>query len=291
MNASAQMAKTLRAFRETHTTRILQLGMDRWEYILGGKGECTIVMIGGGGSTAESMFSINAALESTCQVVSLGIPTSAATVEEVNRGIEGIIDSLGIGQAIFLGHSLGGFVAQSFAVRHPQRVAGLVLSSTGFYLGARAVLLPAATGLMMRFPTSWLLRAVGSQMERLLKPAEAADFWLQFYHEEIRQPDSGARLKHQGSLLVKYAAFFRENPIHSGLPWVNSVPAQIIAAEDDRGFTRREIAHLGSLYPRSRTITLPAGTGHLSFLTRPREYVEAVQKFIACVVKEKSLEG
>src|ERR1035438_7004061 len=124
MNASAQMAKTLRAFRETHTTRILQLGMDRWEYILGGKGECTIVMIGGGGSTAESMFSINAALESTCQVVSLGIPTSAVTVEEVNRGIEGIIDSLGIGQAIFLGHSLGGFVAQSFAVRHPQRVAG-----------------------------------------------------------------------------------------------------------------------------------------------------------------------
>jgi pimeloyl-ACP methyl ester carboxylesterase len=285
MNASAQMAKTLRAFRETHTTRILQLGMDRWEYILGGKGECTIVMIGGGGSTAESMFSINAALESTCQVVSLGIPTSAATVEEVNRGIEGIIDSLGIGQAIFLGHSLGGFVAQSFAVRHPQRVAGLVLSSTGFYLGARAVLLPAATRLMMRFPTAWLLRAVGSQMGRLLKPAEAADFWLQFYQDELGQPDAGARLKHQGSLLVKYAAFFRDNPIHAGLPWVESLPVQIIAAEDDRGFTRREIAYLGSLYPRSRTITLPAGTGHLSFLTRPREYVEAVERFVADVVE------
>jgi hypothetical protein len=51
MNASAQMAETLRAFRETHSTRILQLGMDRWEYILGGKVECTIVIIGGGGQS------------------------------------------------------------------------------------------------------------------------------------------------------------------------------------------------------------------------------------------------
>jgi 3-oxoadipate enol-lactonase/4-carboxymuconolactone decarboxylase len=289
MNASAQMAETLRVFRQTHSTRILQVGMDRWEYILGGKGERTIVVIGGGGSTAESMFSINEALETNCQVVSLGIPTSAATIEDVNRGIEGVLDALGIGQAIFLGHSLGGMVAQSFAVHRPERVAGMVLSGTGFYLGARAALIPAATRLMMLFPKAMLLRAVGSQMERLLKPSQAADFWLQFYQEEIRQPTSGPRLKHQGSLLVKYAVFFRDNPIHSGLPWANSLPVQIIAAEDDRGFTRREIAYLGSLYPRSQTLTLPAGTGHLSFLTRPREYVDAVEKFMASVVNRGSL--
>ena len=246
MNASAQMAEILRAFRQTHSTCDLQLGIDRWEYILSGKGERAIVILGGGGSTAESMFSIHAALESNSQVVSLGIPTSAATVEDVNRGIEGILDSLGIGQALFLGHSLGGIVAQSFAVRHPERVAGMVLSSTGFYLGARATLIPAATRLMMLFPEAMLLRAVGSQMERLLKPSQAADFWLQFYREELRQPTSGARLKHQGSLLVKYAAFFRANPIHSGLPWANYFPVQIIAAEDDRGFTKREIAYLVS---------------------------------------------
>lgn len=287
MNASAQMAETLRAFRQTHTSHILQLGIDRWEYIVGGKGECTIVIIGGGGSMAESMFSINAALESNFQVVSLGIPTTVTTVEEVNRGIERILDSLGIGQAIFLGHSLGGVVTQYFAVRHSERVAGMVLSGTGFYLGVRAVLLPAAAGLMMRFPEAWLLRTVGSQMRRLLKSAEAADFWLQFYQDELGKPDSGARLKHQASLLVKYVTYFRENPIHSDLPWVNSVPVQIIAAEDDRGFTKREIIHLGSLYPRSRTLTLPTETGHLSFLTRPREYVETVEKFVAGVTNQK----
>jgi pimeloyl-ACP methyl ester carboxylesterase len=126
-------------------------------------------------------------------------------------------------------------------------------------------------------------------MRRLLEPSEAVDFWLQFYQEELRQPGAGARLKHQASLLVKYAAFFRENPIHSGLPWANSLPVQIIAAEDDRGFTKREIAYLGSLYPRSRTITLPAGTGHLSFLTRPREYIDEVERFMASVMNHGPL--
>jgi pimeloyl-ACP methyl ester carboxylesterase len=285
MNASAQMAETLRVFRQTHPTQMLQVESDRWEYISGGNGECAVVIVGGGGSTAESMFSINVALESNCHVVSLGIPTSATTIEQVNRGIEAILDLLGIWQAIFLGHSLGGMVIQSFALRQPQRVSGLVLSSTGFYLGPRAMWLPAATKLMMLFPTALLLRAIGSQMKRLLKPAAAADFWLQFYQQELNQPNFGARLKHQGSLLVLYAALFNDNPIHSSLSWIHSLPVQIIAAEDDRGFTKREIAFLGSLYPNSQTLTLPTDTGHLSFLTRPREYVEAVQGLVTRVMQ------
>ncbi len=42
----------------------------------------------------------------------------------------GVLDHLGIEQAVIVGYSLGGAVAQLFARRAPERTAGLVLSST-----------------------------------------------------------------------------------------------------------------------------------------------------------------
>lgn len=283
MDTSVQLAQALREFRQAHSKHTLQLGPDRWDFIQGGRGDYTIVIVGGMGSTVESMYAISAALESTCRVISLSIPVSATTVEDVNKGIEGILESLGIRQAIFLGHSLGGMIVQSFTVSHPERVSGLVLSNTGIYLGARAVLLPAAATVTAGLPGALLLNLVRSSVSRLVAAAEGKDFWNEFYQDELRQPGFGVRLKEQSSLLAKYAASFKHNRIHCDLPWVSALPVQIIAAEDDRGFTKREIDHLSSLYPKSQTLTLPPVTGHFSFLTRPREYVDAVKSLVARV--------
>jgi non-heme chloroperoxidase len=41
--------------------------------------------------------------------------------------LAGFMDSLGIGQAVLVGHSLGAQVAQRFAIEHPYRTIGLVL--------------------------------------------------------------------------------------------------------------------------------------------------------------------
>ncbi|GIM85294.1 alpha/beta fold hydrolase [Winogradskya consettensis] len=41
-----------------------------------------------------------------------------------------LIDQLGVERVYLLGHSAGGFVAQTYALEHPDRVAGLILYST-----------------------------------------------------------------------------------------------------------------------------------------------------------------
>src|SRR5512133_1758334 len=43
--------------------------------------------------------------------------------------------ALGLYQAIFVGHSMGGAIALELAVRHPTHVSGLGLIATGAYLG------------------------------------------------------------------------------------------------------------------------------------------------------------
>ena len=46
--------------------------------------------------------------------------------------------ALGLYQAVFVGHSMGGAIALDLAIRHPNQVAGLGLISTGAYLGVDA---------------------------------------------------------------------------------------------------------------------------------------------------------
>lgn len=45
-----------------------------------------------------------------------------------------LLDRLGIEQAVIYGASFGGFVAQSFAARHPERISALILSSTSAHV-------------------------------------------------------------------------------------------------------------------------------------------------------------
>jgi pimeloyl-ACP methyl ester carboxylesterase len=288
MNPSVQLAQTLREFRATHPLRTLQIDACNWEYLSGGTGSNAILIVGGGGSTAESMFALHVALESNCRVVSVGIPSSVASADQIADGLAAVLDILKIDQAVLLGHSLGGLVVQCAALRHPERVAGLVLSHTGFYLGARAVLIPALAALMARAPGGLLLRMVNSQMERVLAASPDSGFWMDFFREELSQPGSGARLKRAMALLSESPGYFRGNPITASLPWAARLPVQVISAPDDRGFTRRETEFQASLYPRAQTTVFPTPCGHLSFLTKPRAYLEVVEAFLAAVWKTDS---
>jgi pimeloyl-ACP methyl ester carboxylesterase len=56
----------------------------------------------------------------------LGTGTAPYTAEEVVDDAAAVLDAVGWERAVVFGHSLGGVVAQRVALRHPQRVLGLV---------------------------------------------------------------------------------------------------------------------------------------------------------------------
>ena len=52
------------------------------------------------------------------------------TLDQWGDDIDGLCRALGIDKPIVYGASFGGFVAQSYATRYPDRIGGLVLSAT-----------------------------------------------------------------------------------------------------------------------------------------------------------------
>jgi proline iminopeptidase len=57
-------------------------------------------------------------------------PVETFTIERAADDAAALLDHLGAHRAVVLGHSYGGFIAQEFALRHPDRLAGLVLVDT-----------------------------------------------------------------------------------------------------------------------------------------------------------------
>jgi pimeloyl-ACP methyl ester carboxylesterase len=101
----------------------------------------------------------------------------------------GLMDALGIDSAHVYGQSMGGFIAQEFALRYPQRVRTLVLGSTSCggrqavvaspenlaILGMMNVLTPreaAEKGLALLYSSEFTARHRDALIERSLREAE-----------------------------------------------------------------------------------------------------------------------
>jgi pimeloyl-ACP methyl ester carboxylesterase len=101
----------------------------------------TVVLLHGGpGSFDHSYFKPDfARLAASAQVVYLDLAGHGRsdwgnprewTFELAADAVRDFCDAVGIARPIVLGHSLGGFVALVYAIRHPEHPAGLTLQST-----------------------------------------------------------------------------------------------------------------------------------------------------------------
>ena len=97
-----------------------------------------LVLIRGLGSNADHWYPQIPALSSRFRVVSFdnrGIgrsdkPNNPYTISMMAEDTAGLMDAIGIPRAHIMGLSMGGMVAQEFALRFPDKVHGLVLACT-----------------------------------------------------------------------------------------------------------------------------------------------------------------
>jgi len=64
-------------------------------------------------------------------------PQESFDISVMAQDVVGLIDELGLGKVDILGHSMGGYIAQEVAIKHPERINKLVLASISAFTSER----------------------------------------------------------------------------------------------------------------------------------------------------------
>ncbi|HET9392534.1 MAG TPA: alpha/beta hydrolase [Candidatus Rubrimentiphilum sp.] len=276
MTNGSGLHEMLCAFRQTHTVRTDVIAGHTWDAIECGSGESTVVLLPGGGTSAESEFPLIAALEPHARVLSVGCPSTVRTVREAIDGLKALLDRYGVQTCFLLGHSLGGILAQCFALTFPERVDGLILANVANYSRWRGKLIKAIVSSARYLPRKAVVGLLSARINSLLKGHADREFWLAYFTEGELARVGSEGIVNRGAC-VDDAIEHWSSAAKPMKPWDG--PILILESDNETGFTSAERKAFRDHYAHAKVHTL-YGAGHLSNLTRMEEFNAAVLDFI-----------
>jgi 3-oxoadipate enol-lactonase len=184
--------------------------------------------------------------------------------------LKGLLDHLGIERAVVGGMSQGGFVAMRFALKYPERVAGLI------FIGTQAgVEDPEKVATYEVMLDVWESEGLNEQLARTIAAIvignewRGSDEWIAKWYQKPR------------SLLRQaFQTLVSRDDIHHRLGEI-SAPALVIHGTADAAIDIDKAQRLCSELANCRQMVAIEGGGHASNLTHPKLVNLAIQQFVA----------
>jgi len=183
-----------------------------------------------------------------------------------------VLDQAGIQQAVVVGHSMGGFIAQQLAAAHPERVAGLVLVATTAVFGK------PGSDFNERFLKSRL-----APIEQGLTPA---DFAAEVAAGLVGPQADPSLIEAAGASMAKISAAGYRNAVEALVQFDGrallptlAMPVLAIAGSNDATASAGAMQHIVDLVPNGR-LEVIANVGHLVNLEAPDEFRSLVTGFL-----------
>ena len=249
------------------------VGSDRLYYAERGRGAATsrgwpLVFVHGAAGSHLVWGQQVRALGEITHAVALDLPGHGRSrmpgrdsIESYRDVVLGLLDVLGFKRAVIVGHSMGGAIAQSLALSHPDRVAGLGLVGTG----ARLRVLPAISDGVQND----LANTARLVVEYSYAPTLDAAMRERAVAEFLACP---AGVTHGDFIACnQFDAMARLSEIHTS--------TLVICGEQDRMTPVKYSEFLSSHIPNAR-LALVQGAGHSVMIEQPEAVNQALSDFM-----------
>ncbi len=186
-----------------------------------------------------------------------------ASIDEYTQWLHDYIRDKGYERPVIIGHSMGGAIAQKYALDYPSELGGLVLVATGARLRVRPDFLQAMEN---------ALNATEEEARKLVEPfysrlpAEVREMMI----DDVVSTGVAARLNGYRCC----DRFDVMDKVH-----LIKVPTLVISGTDDVMTPVKYARYLADKIEGARLVIIE-GTTHFVFLERPEEVNKAIEEFI-----------
>jgi len=205
-------------------------------------------------------------------------PPGPYTASMLAADTVGLLDALEIDQAVVMGHSMGGFIAQALALEYPHRVRRLILAATNFGGPRHAPIKPAAMAVLTDTGGDALARLkngirVSTAPGFAEKHPEIIEQWLAWRAVHPLDPAG-----YQAQLAIGLGLLSEEAAFETKLPAITA-PTLILFGAHDAVVPPANAELLARQITHSRIHILP-DAGHFFPLETPEEAAEVIIEFL-----------
>ena len=184
------------------------------------------------------------------------------TIEDYQKFVRDLLDALGMTRTVLVGHSMGGGVAQSFALAYPGRLAALVLVGTGARLRVHPDILAAIRRGDTEETGQLISRWAYSQAALPATVAQGAEAFARNRATILE----GDFLACDAFDVMREVSAIR-------------VPTLVVCGGDDRLTPVKYARFLQQAIPGATLATIP-GAGHMVMLEKPVEFNRILTAFL-----------
>jgi pimeloyl-ACP methyl ester carboxylesterase len=284
--------ESVRSFYETHPIKQFEGTGKPLEYISVGEGRKTMLLIPGGGQTAQSNFALIEALEQRFKVIA---PTiyDVDTIDEFCHTIDGLLDQEEVDRVNVYGLSVGGLLAQSYLWRNKERVESVILShactpASKRYenkvvrpLRALSVVLPVVPDAFIRsFAKLSAAKIQGVSNENapkdpIMSEPRNSEVGTYFAHEFYDKYLTKTLLR---SWINIHTDFSRNEKFSASD--LKDWPGKVLILRTDNDPLMQDEGYFAKLYPNAEVHTFN-GTGHVTFYYQFAEMMKIIDKFLS----------